>query len=119
MPEILSACDVAVVPSRWEEAFGFAAVEASACGLPVVAFDIGGLTEAVHHGETGLVVRAGDWSALADALVRCLADAELAGRLGRNGVAFSRSFSPEEAAETFMRFHETLAARAVSANGSP
>jgi glycosyltransferase involved in cell wall biosynthesis len=63
-----SLCDVAVVPSRWMESFGLAAVEAMASGRPVVATRSGGLTELVADGKTGAVVPQGDTAALADAL---------------------------------------------------
>ena len=67
------------------EGFGISFVEASACGLPVVAGNSGGVPDAVRDGETGLLVPPEDPAALADAVCRVLADRELAGRLGRNG----------------------------------
>src|SRR5438046_10628815 len=54
------------------EGFGVALAEASACGLPVIAGQSGGLAEAVHEGETGLVVNADDPEAVATALDRLL-----------------------------------------------
>ena len=57
VPETLQKMDVFVVPSIWEcESFGVAAVEAAACGLPVIASNIGGLPEVVIHNETGFLV---------------------------------------------------------------
>src|SRR5947207_1768944 len=67
------------------EGFGISLVEASACGLPVVAGNSGGVPDAVRDGETGLLVPPEDPAALADAVCRVLGDRELAGRLGRNG----------------------------------
>src|SRR6266513_2572920 len=67
------------------EGFGISFVEASACGLPVVAGNSGGVPDAVRDGETGLLVPPEDPAALADAVCRVLGDRELAGRLGRNG----------------------------------
>lgn len=55
MPVIYSAADVMVMPS-YHESFGLAAVEALACGTPVVATRAGGLTTIVRHGETGFLV---------------------------------------------------------------
>jgi len=67
------------------EGFGISLVEASACGLPVVAGDSGGIPDAVRDGETGFLVPAEDPAALANAVCRVLADRELAAKLGRNG----------------------------------
>jgi D-inositol-3-phosphate glycosyltransferase len=55
LPMLYSAADVTVVPS-YHESFGLAAVESLACGTPVVATRVGGLTTVVHHGETGYLV---------------------------------------------------------------
>jgi glycosyltransferase involved in cell wall biosynthesis len=63
---------IAVVPSEWEEAFGFVAAEAMACGCAVVASDAGALPEVV--GDAGMVFRRGDPQALA-ASIRRLASA--------------------------------------------
>jgi glycosyltransferase involved in cell wall biosynthesis len=65
---------------------GLAAVEALACGTPVVASAVGGLTEVVRDGENGLLVPPGDPSALAAALAR-LEDPDLRARLGAAGPA--------------------------------
>src|SRR5467141_2447786 len=67
------------------EGFGVALAEASACGLPVIAGQSGGLAEAVHDGETGLVVNPDDPEAVATALKRLLGDQLLARRLGQAG----------------------------------
>ncbi len=67
------------------EGFGIALAEASACGLPVIAGRSGGLAEAVHDGETGLVVDPDDPAAVVAALKRLLEDQLLARRLGQAG----------------------------------
>jgi phosphatidyl-myo-inositol dimannoside synthase len=67
------------------EGFGISLVEASACGLPVVAGHSGGIPDAVRDGETGFLVPPEDPAALADAITRLLADTELAGRIGAAG----------------------------------
>jgi glycosyltransferase involved in cell wall biosynthesis len=72
---------VAVFPSR-REGYGVAAREAMAYGRPVVATAVGGLTDAVEHEVTGLLVEPGDATALRRALERLLADAALRRRLG-------------------------------------
>ena len=64
MPECLAACDIFVQPSR-REAFGLAAAEAMACGVPCVVTSVGGLPELVKDGMTGLVVPPEDPATLA------------------------------------------------------
>jgi phosphatidyl-myo-inositol dimannoside synthase len=67
------------------EGFGIALVEASACGIPVVAGRTGGIPDAVREGETGLLVDAEQPDAVCGALRSLLDDRELAGRLGQGG----------------------------------
>ena len=62
-----------------------AVIEASACGLPAIVSDAGGLPEVVSPDETGLVVPREDVSAAATAIRRMLLDADLRSRLGKAG----------------------------------
>ena len=86
LPDVRSAmaqAEVFVQPSL-REGLGLAVLEAMAMARPVVVSDAGGLPESVAHGETGLVVPAGDAGALANALVNLLSDR---GRAKQMGVA--------------------------------
>jgi glycosyltransferase involved in cell wall biosynthesis len=85
VPLWLQAADVVVVPSR-REPLGLAAVEALACGTPVIASSVGGLKHVVRNGENGLLGAPGDPAALTAAL-RQLADPVLRERLGAAGPA--------------------------------
>lgn len=67
------------------EGFGLVYLEAGAHGLPVIAHDIGGVPEAVVHGETGLLVQPGDTPALTAAFSRLITDTALRRRLGTAG----------------------------------
>src|SRR5207302_10961882 len=67
------------------EGFGISLVEASACGLPVVAGNSGGIPDAVRDGETGFLVPPEDPAAFADAICRLLADKAAAQRMGQAG----------------------------------
>ena len=78
-----AAADVAVAPSIYEP-FGLVAVEAMACGTPVVVGDTGGLREVVSGGH-GLTFTPQDADHLTDVLARVLADAELAADLTERG----------------------------------
>jgi len=78
---LLAGAAVLAAPSR-REGFGVACAEAMAYGRPVVASAVGGLLDLVRDGETGLLVPAGDPTALRGALDRVLADRALRERLG-------------------------------------
>jgi glycosyltransferase involved in cell wall biosynthesis len=100
---------VHAVPSRWPEPFGLTATEAMMRGTAVVASDIGGLSESVAHGTTGLRVQAGDESALADALSLVLADRALAERLGDAGRERARAeFTLDGCITRFERLYDAL-----------
>ena len=90
VPEVLSACDVFALPSRWE-GLPLAAMEAMAAGLAVVVSDGPGLAEVVQDERTGLVVPVGDADALADAFCRLAQDAALRRRLAMAGVRHARN----------------------------
>jgi glycosyltransferase involved in cell wall biosynthesis len=83
---LMSVTDIVAVPSRFE-GFGLSAVEAMACGKPVVASAVGGLPEIVKDRETGLLVPPSDPQAWAEALVRLVGDPGLRQELGANAVA--------------------------------
>ncbi len=88
VPAWLNRLDIYAAPSRLDsESFGVAVIEASACALPVVVSDAGGLPEVVQDGETGLVVPRDDVPALQAALKRLVLDAALRQELGRRGRA--------------------------------
>lgn len=86
VPAFLAKQDVFVVPSRFDsESFGVAAVEAQACALPVIASNVGGLSEVVKHGVTGLVIEKENPEKLADALLTLCKDKTLRETLGQAG----------------------------------
>ena len=88
VPSWLQQMDLYVAASRDDsESFGVAVVEASACALPVIVSDAGGLPEVVEHGVTGLVVPREDAAALAEAIVALAADAPRRRQLGAAGRA--------------------------------
>ena len=88
VPAFLNRLDIYAAPSRLDsESFGVAVIEASACALPVVVSDAGGLPEVVRDGETGLIVPRDDVPALQAALMRLVLDPGLRDRLGRAGRA--------------------------------
>jgi D-inositol-3-phosphate glycosyltransferase len=86
------AADVCLVPSR-SESFGLVALEAAACGVPVVASAVGGLTTLVEDGRTGYLVAADDVGGFAEHLSKVVNDPALGHRLGAAGHQLSSKFT--------------------------
>ena len=84
MPAVMRTADV-VVCAPWYEPFGIVPLEAMASGVPVVASAVGGLTDSVVDGVTGILVPPRDPAAIADALEALHAEPERRRRLGRAG----------------------------------
>ncbi len=84
VPQILAASDVFVLSSRWE-GLPYTIIEAMMAGLPVVATNVGGVSELVKDGVTGFLVPRRDPKALAEALQRLIDDPELRKRMGEAG----------------------------------
>ena len=99
------ASDVVAVPS-YNESFGLVALEAQACGRPVVATDVGGLRHAVRHGQTGLLVSGHEIGRWADALAALLDEPEELARMGANAAGHASRFSWDNtAAATLEAYH--------------
>ena len=107
IPRYYRAADVVLIPSR-SESFGLVAIEASACGAPVIASDVGGLRVAIRDGVTGLLVPSFEPAAYADAISRVLTDASLAGAMGSAGAHFARRFDWRRAAFDLLAIYEDL-----------
>jgi glycosyltransferase involved in cell wall biosynthesis len=84
VPAQLGRLDVYVALSR-QESYGVAVLEASACAVPVVVSDVGGLPEVVVDGETGIVVESGAVEAAAAAIARLVLEPDLRRRMGTAG----------------------------------
>ena len=76
LQEYYASHDLVAVPSVWPEPFGMVCVEASQHGVPIVAFDVGGIAESVIDGVNGHLAPASPLTSdgLADAIVRCVQD---------------------------------------------
>jgi glycosyltransferase involved in cell wall biosynthesis len=105
---------IAVVPSVWNEPLGQVALEAMLAGRPVVASDVGGLRDVVHHEITGLRVPPGDPGALAEALDRLLGDPQLQHRLGTAGMLNARQFEAAAVAPRVVQIFEEVLSRRIN-----
>jgi len=94
LPYYYSAAEVVVMPSHYES-FGMVALEAMACGTPVIASRVGGLAYLVREGETGFFVPAQDPEALAEKLRLIFVDHDLRAQLGEQAVVYAHDFSWE------------------------
>ena len=106
-PRIAGAFDVFALPSLYE-GLSIALVEAMAMGRPAVVTEVGGLPEAVEHGQQGLVVRPGDPDALGDAILTLLGDAPLRRRLGDAGRRRAGAFDIRRAASRMEEVYAEL-----------
>jgi D-inositol-3-phosphate glycosyltransferase len=87
-----SAAEAVIMPSHYES-FGMVALEAMACGTPVIASEVGGLAYLVQDGETGFHVPDGDPAALASTIARLVEDPDLRNQLGRRAHRYAQNYS--------------------------
>jgi glycosyltransferase involved in cell wall biosynthesis len=106
----LHASDIAVVPSL-REPLGVAALEALACGIPVIASNTGGLSEIIDDDQTGLLVEPGNAHQLAQACSRLLADTSLAFRLSDAGLDAVKAHTAQSQAHVIVEALEREIAR--------
>ena len=107
LPYYYSAAEVVVVPSFYES-FGMVALEAMACGTPVVASQVGGLAYLVQDGVTGYTVPVDDPQALADRLMQLLSNPALRSRLAQQAVQYARGYAWEEIAQKLLQVYKDL-----------
>ncbi|HET7524089.1 MAG TPA: glycosyltransferase [Acidimicrobiales bacterium] len=110
------ASDVCVVPSH-SESFGLVALEAAACGIPVVASAVGGLTTLVDDGRTGFLVDGRDPADYAAPLAKLLGDPDEAERMGAAGAARAGAYTWKAAAAELWERVEALTSAVLVACG--
>jgi D-inositol-3-phosphate glycosyltransferase len=104
------AADCVLVPSR-SESFGLVALEAAACGIPVVAAAVGGLRTLVEHGRTGFLVEGRDPMAFAAFTDEILTNPRLAAAMGAAAAARAARFRWSTSAARLRRIYADVAAR--------
>lgn len=106
------AADLCIVPSR-SESFGLVALEAAACGVPVVAAAVGGLTTLVDHGVTGYLVDEPDASSYAGYVGNVLVHGSLASTMGAAAARRAGRYRWSVAADRLRRLYADLTARSL------
>jgi D-inositol-3-phosphate glycosyltransferase len=107
LKDFYAAADVVLVPSR-SESFGLVALEAQACGTPVVAASVGGLRYVVEDGVGGFLVEGHDPEDHADRLLQILRDADLAARLSRGAATSALRFTWDSTASELLGVYNEL-----------
>jgi len=107
LPYYYSAAEVLVMPSHYES-FGMVALEAMACGTPVVASQVGGLAFLVQDGVTGFTVPDGDPEALCDRLTRLLDQPELRAQMARAAAETAAGYAWENIAHQMIEVYTSL-----------
>ncbi|MGH3243301.1 MAG: glycosyltransferase [Spirillospora sp.] len=107
VPELLRSADVFVCAPLYEP-FGTAALEAAACGVPVIAPAVGGLQQHVLEGRTGMLVPAANADALANALTTLLSDSRMRGDMGAAAAANARRYSWPSVTDQILTVYRSL-----------
>jgi D-inositol-3-phosphate glycosyltransferase len=107
LPYYYSAADVLIMPSYYES-FGMVALEAMACGTPVVASQVGGLAFLIQDGVTGFVVPGGDHEALSDRLTQLLSRPELRRQFGEQAAAYAREYACENITGRILELYQSV-----------
>jgi D-inositol-3-phosphate glycosyltransferase len=105
LPFFYAAADVCVMPS-YSESFGLVALEAQACGRPVVGADVAGLRSVVRDEVSGYLLDGHDPAAYAERMGRLLDNPDLAQQMGRRGRLLAQRFSWTRTADSLQRLFE-------------
>lgn len=113
--EIYNSADVFVYPSTWSEPFGRAILEAMACGVPVIASNVGGISEIIVNGKNGVLVNPNDVHALASALMEIRGRANLAASIAKDGLrTINEKFLWNKIVDQLLQEYESLVEQKAS-----
>lgn len=107
LPFYYSSAAAVVMPSRYES-FGLAALEAMACGAPVVASDVGGLSFLVQDGVTGFLVPEGNAEKFAEKISLLLREPKLRAAMGKRGVEHAQDYAWSNIAGRMVELYRTV-----------
>jgi N-acetyl-alpha-D-glucosaminyl L-malate synthase BshA len=106
--EILSSSDIFLMPSQ-SESFGLSALEAMACGIPVISTSVGGLPELVVHNETGYIAEIGDVDRMAKYAVELLSNKKKYNSFASNSRARAvNSFDKNLILPKYLQYYEKI-----------
>ncbi len=109
--DFYTAADVVLVPSR-SESFGLVALEAQACGTPVVAADVGGLPYVVQHGRSGFLVEGHDPGDHAERLLQILRDPGMQSAFGHEAARHALRFTWDATTDQMVSVYDEVLAAA-------
>lgn len=107
--EILSITDLFVLPSQYES-FGLSALEAMACGVPVISTNAGGLPEINVQGVTGYMSEVGDTDDMAKNAIEVLKDEDRLKQFKENAIAHAKTFSRQRIIPLYEQLYESVVA---------
>ncbi len=113
LPDYYAAADIVIVPSHYES-FGLVALEAMACGTPVIASEVGGLAFLVKNGQTGFHIPERDPRALADKIMLLLTNPDLRHQLGQQAVAYAQDYAWPRIADQILEMYQQVIAEPMS-----
>ena len=113
LPYYYSAAEVLVMPSLYES-FGMVALEAMACGTPVIASEVGGLGYLVQDGVTGFTIPDSDPKELCDKLALLLGDSDLRETMGSHASKYALDYAWEKIAAQIVDVYQGLVGDRIS-----
>ena len=115
--DFYTAADVVLVPSR-SESFGLVALEAQACGTPVVAADVGGLPYVIRHGLSGFLVEDHDPADHAERMLEILRDPSLQSSFGAEAASHAMRFTWDVTTDQMVTVYDEILTRAGARSAS-
>lgn len=107
MPMWINIADIFILPSI-SEGFPTVIPEVMMCGVPIVASDVGGVSEAIIHKKTGILVKPGDINALAEAINSYLSDEQFTQKIIKNAIEKANRFTWMSAAEKILDIYREI-----------